>query len=145
MLPCNDGEVLIVTGAQLFKTSGWAANPETATLVEKSAVTGGGDGYLEWGVDGDGEHFIIVPYAGGNQGSDAWGASRYVKISVDEGDTWTTIYDGVEEYGETQNKQSHLHAAAYDPETDTFFLGRGPRHATRNLLYGRRWRYVSAN
>jgi hypothetical protein len=132
ILPCNDGEILIVTGAQLLKSSGWAANPATATFAEKVACEPLAN-FLEWGVDGDGEKFIIVAYAGGVDGGDEWEDSRYVHISTDRGNTWEIIYDAVDEYGAEQSAYSHLHAAAYDPLTDTFFWIEG--HGTQRGIY----------
>lgn len=121
---CSDGEILISNGGNIYKSSGWAANPSTATFsIVASATAGGNAAFLQWGLDGDstGTKFIAVEYAG----LPYWAQSRKALISLDSGSTWTLKYDSLVRYGEAANESSHIHACCYDEWNDRFWLSEG--------------------
>lgn len=108
-----DGEVVATNGASVYKSTGWATNPATATFAIK--YTAAAPAYiLAHQFDGDGTKFIVSEYAA--LGVDP---SRYVTISLDMGETWTRKYDSPQPIG------SHLHASCYDPWEDRFWFVNG--------------------
>lgn len=118
ILPMSDGEVLLCIGGAIWKSSGWAANPTTATWTVKVTATAGGNAsFLQFGIDysPDRTKVIAVEYSGGVPDSDAWSQSRKVLVSLDSGNTWTLVYDTEVVWGSAKNRKSHLHAACYDP------------------------------
>lgn len=122
-----DGEMLAVSYAKIMRSSGWTANPTTATWSQ--VLTPYGAAYfLAWGVDGDGTKFITAQYAAPPN----WGDSREVHISLDGGVTWTKKYDSSTafplDYGD-----SHLHGVCYDPWEDRFWFTEG--HAVPKGLF----------
>lgn len=131
ILPCADGEWLIVSGAPgadggIWRSVGWATNPATATFNKVTAPTNDAF-FIRWGVDGDGTKFIAAEYA--TLAAPGWIASRAVRISLDGGLTWATKFDSVTEFGEVDAADSHLHAACYDPWADRFWFSEGHREA----------------
>lgn len=128
--PCADGEILVMAGYSIRKSVGWSANPATATYVEKAVPTAGGGTFLRWGYDHDitGQIHVLIEYAGGDSGSVEWGASRQVLISSDAGTAFDLVRDTHVLYGESDNRQSHLHAACYDPWSGRIYYteGHGP-------------------
>ena len=118
IIPTSDGEVVLTNGSVVWKSSGWTANPATATYsvkVTKSAPAG--VGIRPWGFAGDGQKFIVTEYS-----SVDYSESRYVWASTDAGTTWTIIFDKTTaDVGNT----SHMHAVEYDPWADRWWLSHG--------------------
>lgn len=117
LLSCDDGEVLAVSDGYIHKSSGWDTNPATATWslkVDANATAA----FYPFSVDGDGTKFIASQYAATRADS------RYVHISVDEGDTWTEVWDTAAEYP-ASHTESHLHGCCYDPWEDRFWFTEG--------------------
>ena len=119
LMKCDDGEVIGINGGTLFKSTGWAANPATATFATKVTANGIAT-FLPWGLDGDGTKFIANSYSAAT-----YSDSRYVRISLDAGATWTTKYDTLTEHGTDFNDTSHQHGCCYDPWHDRFWLSEG--------------------
>lgn len=117
LLGCSDGEVLLVTALVIRKSSGWATDPSTATwtTVVSTYQTAF---FSRFSVDGDGTKFIATEY--GNTRAD----SRYVHISTDMGDTWTTVWDTQAEFPDS-HAESHVHGCCYDPWEDRFWFAEG--------------------
>ena len=118
ILWCNDGEVLLTNGGTLWKSTGWATNPATATYTVKLTKSApAGVGFRRWGFDGDGQKFILTEYSGVDRAE-----SRYVWISVDAGATWNIVID---KSTVDPTNLSHMHAACYDPWEDRFWFTHG--------------------
>lgn len=121
IFPTVDGEMLIHNSAGVSKSSGWTADPSTATWATVlSRPVGNTADFLKWGVDGDGQKFIATHYQAGG----GFAQSRYVWISTDAGDTWDIVWDTVAEFPD-HHQNSHIHAACYDPWDDRFYFTEG--------------------
>jgi hypothetical protein len=126
ILWCSDGEIVLTNGANIWKSTGWAASPATATYaikVTKSAPAG--TGILPWGIDGNGTKFIATEYSGADRSE-----SRYVWISTDSGSTWTAVLDKTTI---DPTNLSHMHGVCYDPWEDRFWVSHG--HGTIRGTY----------
>lgn len=139
ILWCNDGEVLVVNGSNVWKSQGWTNNPsgvQWAIKVTKSMPTG--VGILQWGFDGDGNKFIVTEYSGVDRSE-----SRYVWISIDKGNTFNIVYDN---YVNDPGHTSHFHGCCYDPWDDRFWVSQG--HGTMKGMYysnnnGSTWTFLT--
>lgn len=125
VVPTDDGEVLVMTPTTIYKSSGWsstvAATAATATWSSK-IVANAPAYFLEWSLsDQSRTKFITTEYA---LAAD-FAYSRYVRVSLDGGDTWTVAYDSVAVHGAAAADQSHLHAGQYDPYRDRFYFSEG--------------------
>ena len=111
LIPAGDGEVLAAcTGAGVRKSSGWAANPLTATWT--TVLSSADSDFLSWGLDSDGQGLAVAAH----YRSADYTKSRYVWKSTDSGVTWSTIFD-LDDYnsGDANPGQHHLHFCALDP------------------------------
>lgn len=118
ILPTGDGEVLVASGKQVHKSSGWATGSPTWT---RKITVNGVTNILRGGIAGSGEKFIVTSYAADTGFPD----SRYVYISLDAGNTWTLKYDSVALHGQVAADGSHVHAVEYDPWSDRFYVSEG--------------------
>ena len=119
ILPCADGEVLVVRPTSIHRSVGWAANPATATWSQRHTPNLAAY-FLHGHVDGNGTKFIASQYAD----SANWADSRYVHISLDGGVTWVQKFDSdANAPGDAAN--SHLHGVCYDPWEDRFYFSEG--------------------
>ena len=117
---CADGEILVMSGPTIYRSSGWAT-PATSTFTAVHTKFGTST-FVPWSMDGDGTKFIAGPYGPGT--GTPWADSRYVHISTDMGQTWTQVWDSDAEYP-GQGAASHLHAMCYDPWEDRFWFTEG--------------------
>lgn len=128
LLPTADGEVLAMTSNGLFKSSGWSDGTITwsDTKVEKHANAT----LFQFSFDGNGTKFIIAEYAATVPN---WPDSRFVWVSTDMGETFTVVWDSLEQHGPEINALTHLHGACYDKFSDRFYFTEG--HAPKGGLY----------
>jgi hypothetical protein len=140
LIPCAGGEMLILNG-DIWRSSGWASNPATATwtkVVTKSAPAG--PGIRPWGLDGDGTKFIATEYSGTDRAE-----SRYVWVSTNAGASWTVVLDKTTI---DPSNLSHMHGVCYDPWEDRFWLSHG-HDAIKGLYYseddGVSWTMITDN
>lgn len=114
----NDGEILVSNASDVRKSVGWSVNPATATWVTKLTKSAPeGVGILPWGIDGDGQKFIVNEYSGPNRAD-----SRYMWISTDMGNTFNVVLDKLSIDPENT---SHMHGVCYDKWGDRFFVSHG--------------------
>ena len=126
IIPTSDGEVIVLSNAQIRKSINWATG-NSATWSTPKVVPNTTCVFLGFSLDGDGTKFILAEY------STTWPNSRYAHISTDSGTTWTQRYDTLSLHGSTANTNSHLHGVCYDPIGDRFYLGEG--HGTAGGVY----------
>src|SRR5690606_2117380 len=108
----------------IYKSTGWAGIGSAPTWALKSTANGQA-AYTTFGTDGDGTKFIAAEYGPG--AGQAWIDSRYARISLDAGETWTAAYDS-DTVTANAPVDSHVHGACYDPWNDTFYVSEG--HST---------------
>lgn len=114
----TDGEVLIVFGNMIYRTTGWAANKATATLTGVRAANGVASFY-QWGVDTNPATGLCV--ATNYQGTEPYNDSRYAWKSTDGGLTWAVMYDKEAHLGLVPGAtaaDSHMHTCIIDPWAD---------------------------
>lgn len=118
LIACSDGEyVAAMASAGVFKSAGWAGGSPTWTLkVSNNGTTT----FQQFGVDGDGTHFIAAGYSAQFRGD-----SRYVYISSDSGNTWTQVFDSFAQFGQLDASLSHMHGMCYDAPSGRFYFGVG--------------------
>lgn len=104
------GEVIVIrhTGG-LWRSSGWATDPTTATFTQILAPTPSAY-FLQWGVDVSGTHLVVTEY-----NATDFTTSRKVFYSSNNGDTWTDIFDSNTDPRMTDGPGTHMHFAAFDP------------------------------
>ena len=108
----GDGEVIVIREAILRRSTGWAANPATATWATVLTATGVSSFYA-WGVSANPATGVLTAttYVGTPPVTD----SRYLWVSVDSGATWAIKYDLAAHVDNTTN---HLHFTCIDPWAD---------------------------
>lgn len=129
-----NGELLVATGlsaaANVYKTSGWVANPATATFNLKLTTRGGSFanmwGFNQKGVSDDGVVFIST-YNGGQTASGSTDTAqiakaRYAYLSLDFGETFNLIYDVYLQPQAMNIGGCHLHSSVYDKANDRLVL-----------------------
>lgn len=134
LMPTSDGELIAHSTGEIFKSSGWAANPETATWVSKASSTDGGNTpFNRFGVHGnaEGTKFIAVEYGAG---ASNWVNSRKGFISLDSGTTWVQKWDS-ETINPGVGANSHIHGACYDPWRDRWWIAEGHGASYAGLYY----------
>jgi hypothetical protein len=112
----SDGEVLVVCANAIYKSTGWAGGSPTFTIKATPNAT---STFMAWGIDGDGTRFLTTEYSGTRADS------RYVRMSLDAGNTWNVVYDSVAVHGATLGNNSHLHGCCYDPYADRWYFTEG--------------------
>ncbi len=115
ILPCEDGEVLCAIYRTLWRSVGWGSG--AVTWEQKHAASG--EAYFEpYCVNGRGGKFIASDYGDRT-------ASRYVSISVDDGHTWTQVWDSDVDAAASTPDFSHVHGVEYDHYRDRFYISEG--------------------
>lgn len=150
LLVLSTGEILVCVRdsagaywASVWRSTGWAANPATATWARVNrapfaalATKVSGD-YRGFAYDGT-ARIMAAWYdrktAGPGAGGPATSAGVYVRYSPDNGTTWTDVFNlatwltskGVDPlaYG------YHVHSAAYDPYWDAWWISYGDTDGT---------------
>ena len=137
-----DGEVLLVRYTNgLYRSSGWAANPATATWTLVLAPPAGAY-FLPWSVDVQGSKVIATDYA-----SSPRDPSRFVHLSIDNGQTFTVVLDLNILYP-NNNADVHWHAVCIDPWAEDRLWasnGDGPRAVRYSDDDGATWTTVSVD
>lgn len=113
--PLGDGEVLLNQNSILKRSTGWATNPATATWTTV-ATANGTSGFIRSNVDTYSNIVIAAEYAVPRTDS------RYVKVSADNGVTFTNVRDLALMYP-GQKTETHWHAVAID----RYHTGPNPR------------------
>lgn len=94
IIPTPDGEVVAVSGVGLYRSTGWAnGNPTWST----KATPNGASQFQPWSLVGNGQKLLTTEYAAGAGFPD----SRYARMSLDGGVTWTVAYDSGGKHGVT--------------------------------------------
>ncbi|WP_298833924.1 hypothetical protein [uncultured Planococcus sp.] len=106
----GDGEVILARSTDgLWKSTGWATNPASATW-RQVLVTNGKVTQFSFDADPVSGWVSVTTYINGDMTN-----SRYVWLSKDNGNTFTQIFDMLD-YEPTINKvHSHFHIATLDP------------------------------
>lgn len=141
----GDGEIIlragIVTGGSplpgaLYKSSGWAVNPATATLTRvltANNLGGGNDVYFGSYANRRAYGKIIVASEYGPKVS-ATDMARYAYLSSDYGATWRTIFDlytyGVSAWPGWDGSSAHIHTVTFDPYWDCVWVATGDANGT---------------
>lgn len=103
-----DGEVLVMRRASgVFKSSGWSVDRTTATFSQVLAPNTGA-WMLPWGLDVSGSVVLATEYANPRE------PSRYVYVSKDNGDTFTTVLD-LDVLYPGESAAVHWHSVCIDP------------------------------
>jgi len=114
------GEVIVIRdqSAGLYRSSGWSASPSTATFTQV-LVPSTGARFMQWGVDTNPltGKVIAAEYAG------AYTPGSKVKLSTDNGASFSTIWDKATDPLVTDPANTHLHLGAIDPwEDDRLYI-----------------------
>lgn len=110
----GDGEMLVSRGtAGIWKSSGWAANPATATWTQALNTGGGTVRRFSWDVDPDSGWVSVTTY----DGVPNMDLSRYVWLSTNHGNSFTEVFDMAEREPGLDQDFAHMHLAAIDPAT----------------------------
>lgn len=101
------GELILVDASGIFRTTGFATNPATATAA---LVLAPNDDtvFLAWGVAVHGNRIAAVSYQ-----NNPYTNSRYLKVSTDGGSTWVTRYDLNTQYP-ANTADVHWHGVCWD-------------------------------
>ncbi|MFT3871053.1 MAG: hypothetical protein QM714_02635 [Nocardioides sp.] len=137
LLPTGGGEVLSVEGSIIKRSTGWADDPATATFATV-ATANGSSAFIASTVATWGDFAIAAEYAVPR--TDA----RYVKVSTDNGQTWTNVRD-LNTMHPGQETETHWHAVAidgfHDEDTPRLWAshGDGPRGVYYSDDLGSTW------
>ncbi len=107
-----DGEMIVNRGAGLWRSTGWAANPATATWTRVLKPTGAAI-FASFGVDVQGDRVVAAEYSA----AVPWTDSKYVYLSTDNGQTFSPIFDknaAASAISGGDPLSAHLHAACID-------------------------------
>ena len=113
LLPAGDGEMLCSRNVDgMWRSSGWSANPLTATWTKVLDLTGQ---LQPFGVDTDpvSGWAVAQTYIGGGDMSGSDG----MWLSTDRGKpgTWALVYNKTARHPDISPADSHMHVAAIDP------------------------------
>lgn len=106
----GDGEILVSRNtAGLWRSSGWAANPTTATFTNVLPLADGSHQFT-YDIDLPSGWCVATNYISGRDMT----PSRYVWLSKDRGVTWTIIFDKMAAHPTLAPSTSHMHAVGFD-------------------------------
>lgn len=108
ILPCRDGEVLVLRNTTLIKSVNWPNPSEWETKITLAEGQ-----FIEWGLDGNGTKFIAADYGIPHT------SSNYLWISLDGGENWTQYEKNTLHPGD--DAATHFHGVAYDHIADRFW------------------------
>lgn len=118
----GDGEILVNRSQSMLKSAGWGTPDVTFSQVVEVRPPGDADRsevrfHQGWGVDVRGQYVIATEYG-------AWGISRYVWLSSDNGSTFQRVFDFHDHPGgSTPNLGgAHLHGVAINLRDQTIFV-----------------------
>lgn len=103
----GNGEVLVNAEGSLHRSTGWAANPATATWT-MCLDSNGVSAFIASDVDTWGDYVIAAEYAVPRT------PARYAYLSTDNGATFTIVRD-LDAMHPGQSAETHWHAVALDP------------------------------
>ena len=131
MFLADDGEVIVVTSTQIYRSIGWGTGSVTWTL--KVTNSGGSAVFLGFGgnASSDGTKMIVGEYATGTAGA-GWEDSVKAWASQDGGDTWSVVYDSSVQHP-SDYTSTHIHGCAYDEWQDIWLVVEG--HTTEMGIY----------
>ena len=118
ILKTGDGEVVLIGSDGVYKSSGWATNPATATFARKQACSVGSYP-LQWGFDVYQNKVIFNEYAANPRDP----AKKYY-LSTDNGETYSVILDLLPLYPNYPDVQ-HPHAACFDHKNGNIYASNG--------------------
>lgn len=129
----DNGEVIVSTpygggvGGKLWVSSGFSDGPVGATFTSTLTATGSTTARFTngWSLDTYGPLVLAAEYGPKAAANDM---ARYLYLSQDYGQTFTTIFDLYNETG--YGVEAHLHGVAYDPWWDAIWLLSGDDTAT---------------
>ena len=129
ILPAADGEMLAHMGGVIRKSTGWAANPATATwaVVATMSATAAATRF-QFDSDPTGQRFISGEYGAPN------GTPVKVRMSLNAGATWTVVWDATLVWP-TNYLTTHLHAVCYDKWTDRWWFTYAHDMSSTGLYY----------
>lgn len=127
-VPAGDGEVLVGVRDRIYKSTGWAANPATATwaIVRQAGSTGdyysGRYGGISMDPRKTGLGFAAEWGSHYNETTPGSLAAIYVYKTTDFGATWTQVFD-LSQWAPIAaqvagNGFVHMHGCTYDPYWD---------------------------
>lgn len=115
ILPCEDGEVLCAIYRSIWRSVGWG----TGVVTWQKKHEAYGESYFEpYCLNGRAGKFIASDYGDRTD-------SRYVSISVDDGHTWTQVWDSDVDASASAPDFSHVHGVEYDHYRDRFYISEG--------------------
>lgn len=136
----DNGEALVAVGyntGSIWKSSGFAANPATATWTKVLDSSGAacyfrGEWTLHpWTSSGP---IVIVNEYGVQTAGGAGPYATKVWLSTDYGSTWTVVFDLLTKF--PGQNVLHMHASAYDPYWDRLWVTHGDATGTgQNGIY----------
>ena len=112
------GEMVAVTSAAIYVSTGWATNPATATWTSTATRTSNGGtnpaaDFIASTWDAWGNFILVAEYVSPDRTN-----SRYVRLSTDGGLTWANKFDLNTRYP-GQESLTHIHGVAIDPYHST--------------------------
>ena len=123
----GDGEVLVHTFGQLLRSSGWTANPVTATFTQTLTTAPRVTFFASWSVHAAGSKVIATEYdVYANQPWRCW-------VSTDNGATFTLRLDLETVRDAGQLAHTHWHAVAVDTFRDVLWATNGDQDDTNQL------------
>ncbi|MEX6042289.1 WD40/YVTN/BNR-like repeat-containing protein [Staphylococcus haemolyticus] len=151
----DDGQLLVGTTrdsknnvkSKLFKSIGYDANNPSSTTFKEVLAMNSSDANFNnpWCLD----KYINIVLASEYGGHDLTGA-RYVYLSTDFGETWTTIFDQNEasktvEGAPTYTKDAHVHTCHYDRYRERIWVCVGDQDNTATYYsddLGKTWKLI---
>lgn len=106
----NDGEVIVCTGARLFKSAGWSADPQSATFTQVLGVADmAKDSFIRgWGISVV-DNYVYVSEYGQPKPTGFFGY-----VSTDNGASFTQAFDLRDVVANSTNN-AHNHGCCIDP------------------------------
>jgi hypothetical protein len=139
----GNGEVIVAGGGGLYRSTGWAANPLTATWTLAVSPTAGA-AFISFGLDVYGQYVLVAEYVNPKD------ASKKLRLSTDYGVTFTDVRN-LDTMHPTDIANTHWHGAAIDPWADTpsgvrlwASYGDGPRGVIYSDDEGATWTTFSS-
>jgi hypothetical protein len=144
------GEVVVITSGTVYRSTGWAAQPSTATWTAVATRTSNGGANPQasfisstWDVNGD--YVLVTDYVAPDRTN-----SRYLQLSTDAGLTFSNVYDLNTEYVGSED-DVHYHGVCidtfHDPVTPRlwFVHGDGPRGVFYSDDLGVSWDLITGS
>lgn len=142
----GDGEVCLAVGitgsapGKLYKSTGWATNPATATFSAKHTANNVGGTNAVYFANYAGNHphgaISVINEYGPKTASEM---ARHVVVTEDHGDTWRSILDLrtfiLDLVPAWDGNDAHVHGSVYDPWWDCIWVVTGDYDGAGTLPY----------